>query len=42
MHMLNKVVALGPSERTAGEEIFPAVVPAMKVSDFNFDSTTKF
>jgi predicted Zn-dependent protease len=40
--MLNKVLALGPSERTAGEETFPAVVPAMKVADFNFASTTKF
>lgn len=42
IELLNKVIALGPSQRTAGEEAFPAVVPPMKVSDFNFSSTTKF
>lgn len=42
IEMLNNVVALGPSQRTAGEESFPAVVPAMKVNNFNFASTTRF
>ncbi|HEY9869944.1 MAG TPA: TldD/PmbA family protein [Candidatus Obscuribacterales bacterium] len=42
IEMLNNVVALGPSLRTAGEEGFPAVVPAMKVDNFNFSSTTRF
>jgi len=42
IEMLNNVVALGPAVRTAGEEGFPAVVPAMKVANFNFASTTKF
>lgn len=41
IEMLNQVVALGPSQRTAGEEGFPAVVPAMKVSKFNFSSVTR-
>lgn len=40
--LLNSVVALSPSERTAGEETFPAVVPAMKVTNFNMSSTTRF
>src|SRR5579885_729074 len=40
--MLNKVVALGRTQRTSGEETYPAVVPAMKVADFNFASTTRF
>lgn len=40
--MLTSVLALGPSERTAGEEGFPAVVPAMKVEGFNFTERTKF
>lgn len=40
--MLNAVLALGPSTRTAGEEGFPAVVPAMKVEGFNFTERTKF
>ncbi|MBY0359554.1 MAG: TldD/PmbA family protein [Candidatus Obscuribacterales bacterium] len=42
IEMLNSVVALGPSLRTAGEEGFPAVVPPMKVENFNFASTTTF
>lgn len=42
IEMLNNVVALGPSVRTAGEEGFPAVVPAMKVNNFKFASTTRF
>lgn len=40
--MLNNVLALGPSVRAAGEDSFPAVVPALKVANFNFSSTTKF
>ncbi len=42
IEMLNRVIALGPSVRIAGEESFPAVVPPMKVAYFNFESTTKF
>lgn len=42
IEMLNSVLALGPAVRTAGEESFPAVVPAMKVANFNFASTTTF
>jgi predicted Zn-dependent protease len=40
--MLNRVEALGLAVRAAGEESSPAVVPAMKVAYFNFESTTKF
>jgi len=40
--MLNHVEALGPPQRTSGEESFDMVVPAMKVRDFNFSSLTKF
>lgn len=40
--MLNNVLALGPSVRAAGEDSFPAVVPALKVANFNFSSSTKF
>lgn len=40
--MLNQVLQLSPAERTAGEEGEPAVVPAMKVADFNFASGTTF
>lgn len=42
IELLNRVQALGPAVRTAGEEGFPAVVPPMKVAYFNFDSVTKF
>lgn len=42
IEMLNNVTQLGMAVRSAGEESFPAVVPAMKISDFNFASTTKF
>lgn len=42
IELLNNVLALGPSTRTAGEETFPSVVPAMKVAGFNFTSTTTF
>jgi predicted Zn-dependent protease len=40
--LLNNVLALGPSERAAGEEGPPNVVPAMKVAGFNFTEVTKF
>jgi hypothetical protein len=40
--MLNNVLALGPAVRAAGEEGAPNVVPAMKVANFHFTSTTKF
>jgi len=40
--LLNNVLQLSPAVRAAGEEGFPAVVPAMKVANFNFTSTTKF
>lgn len=40
--LLRNVLQLGPPVRAAGEEGIPAVVPAMKVADFNFTSTTKF
>jgi predicted Zn-dependent protease len=40
--MLNKVLALGPSLRTAGEEGAPAVVPPMTVADFNFTEHSLF
>jgi PmbA protein len=42
VEMLNKVEMLGPSERSAGEEAFEMVLPAMKVRDFNFTEVTKF
>jgi predicted Zn-dependent protease len=42
LDMLNHVEALGPAERTAGEEGIPAVAPAMKVNNFNFASVTRF
>jgi hypothetical protein len=40
--MLNNVVAMGPSVRAAAAEGFPAVMPPMKVNDFNFASVTRF
>jgi predicted Zn-dependent protease len=42
VEMLNNVEMLGVPERTAGEESFEMVVPAMKVKDFNFTEVTKF
>jgi len=42
IEMLGQVEMLGPPERTAGEESFEMVVPAMKVREFNLSSTTKF
>ena len=40
--VLNRVEALGPSVRTAGEEANPSIVPPMKIANFKFDSTTRF
>lgn len=42
LEMLNKVIAVGPAVRAAGEEGFPAVVPPMMVQDFNFTESTRF
>jgi len=42
IEMLNGVEMMGPPQRTAGEESFEMVVPAMKVRDFSFSSLTKF
>ena len=42
IEMLNRVRALGPAVRAAGEESFEMVVPAMKVADFNFTEVTKY
>jgi predicted Zn-dependent protease len=40
--MLGQVEAMSPSQRTAGEESFEMVVPAAKIRDFNFASSTKY
>jgi len=42
LELLSNVEALGPAVRTAGEEAFEMVVPAMKVRDFHFTDVTKF
>jgi PmbA protein len=42
IEMLSNVEMMGPAQRTAGEESFEMVVPAMKVGGFNFSSLTKF
>jgi predicted Zn-dependent protease len=42
VEMLNNVLAMSESVRSAGEESFDMVVPAMKVRDFNFTEVTKF
>lgn len=42
IEMLNQVEMMGAPQRTAGEESFEMVVPAMKVRDFSFSSLTKF
>jgi predicted Zn-dependent protease len=42
IELLNHVQALGPAVRSAGEESFEMVVPAMKVSDFHFSEVTRF
>jgi PmbA protein len=40
--MLCHVEAMGAPQRTAGEESFEMVVPAMKVKEFTFSSSTKY
>ena len=40
--LLSNVEHLGVARRTAGEETFPAVVPAMVVKNFNFTEVTRF
>ena len=42
IELLNCVEMLGPAERASGEESAPMVVPALKVSEFNFTEVTKF
>jgi len=42
VEMLRQVEMLGQPQRTAGEESFEMVVPAMKVREFNFSSQTKY
>jgi PmbA protein len=42
IEMLGQVEMMGPPQRTAGEESFEMVVPAMKVGGFNFSSGTKY
>ena len=42
LELLNKVEMLSEPVLAAGEESSPAVVPAMKVRDFNFTEVTKF
>jgi predicted Zn-dependent protease len=42
VELLQNVEALGPAVRASGEETSDAVVPAMKVRDFNFTEVTRF
>ena len=42
IEMLANVEMLGPAVRSAGEESFEMVVPAMKVRGFHFSEVTKF
>jgi len=42
VELLKNVEALGPAVRASGEETMDAVVPAMKVRDFNFTEVTRF
>jgi predicted Zn-dependent protease len=42
VEMLRQVEMLGQPQRTAGEESFEMVVPAMKIQEFNFSSLTKY
>lgn len=42
IHMLSNVEAMSEPVRASGEESFDMVVPAMKVSEFNFTEVTKF
>jgi predicted Zn-dependent protease len=42
IEMLSKVEQMSTPVRTSGEEAFDMIVPAMKVTDFNFTEVTKF
>jgi PmbA protein len=42
IELLSNVEELSPAVRTAGEESFDMVVPALKVRDFNFTEVTRF
>jgi predicted Zn-dependent protease len=42
VEMLRQVEMLGQPQRTAGEESFEMVVPAMKIREFNFSSLTRY
>jgi len=42
IHMLSHIEAMSVPVRASGEESFDMVVPAMKVSEFNFTEVTKF
>ena len=42
LEMLSNVEMMGPAVRSAGEESFDMVVPAMKVRNFHFSEVTKF
>jgi predicted Zn-dependent protease len=42
IEMLGQVEMMSPPQRTAGEETFDMVVPAIKVREFSFSSLTKF
>ena len=42
LEMLSSIEMLGPAVRSAGEESFEMVVPAMKVRNFRFSEVTKF
>jgi predicted Zn-dependent protease len=42
IEMLGRVQMMSSPQRTAGEESFEMVVPAMKVQEFNFSSLTKY
>jgi PmbA protein len=42
IELLKNVAAMSPAERASGEESFDMVVPALRVSDFNFTEATRF
>jgi predicted Zn-dependent protease len=42
VEMLRQVEMMGQPQRTAGEESFEMVVPAMKIREFNFSSMTAY
>ncbi|HZS51466.1 MAG TPA: TldD/PmbA family protein [Bryobacterales bacterium] len=42
IELLNNVELMSPAERTAGEEAFEMVVPALKARSFHFTAVTKF